>query len=289
MIGRYSFDNDQLIDSSGNRNHGFGQVIPGPGWAGGISGVFRQNWVYVPGLQFPSGDMSLTFKVFRLTAADKKETVGYCPIIIKGVVEGGGGQAGQSPLKTSPGIFIDPNGRLKVSFTTGGEDTEYLISNSRLREERWYQVTLIRHSPRVRLYIDGILDSSIKIENSATLNRYPLYIGGSPWTAGECDIPILLDDLEVYDVALGRDQIQAQAAALSPLPSPSSMILSCVGCTQLQAEEGCPVGYHLCSKTELSFGPYSAIRKLGLDGPVLTSEDTATGLVGIGVCCFDVV
>lgn len=35
---------------------------------------------------------------------------------------------------------------------------------------------------------------------------------------------------------------------------PSAIFLSCPDCTRLQAEEGCPEGYHLCTKIELLMG-----------------------------------
>lgn len=53
--------------------------------------------------------------------------------------------------------------------------------------------------------------------------------------------------------------IQAEASiALSGI-EPSAVFLACSGCTRLQAEEGCPDDFHLCTKVELMIGKHFTV------------------------------
>lgn len=90
-------------------------------------------------------------------------------------------------------------------------------SNSRLRPHQWYHMArkakekhlsfgsyewpyfaVVRHQNRMRLYVDGILDSSLATEGSTKTNDLPLFVGGAPYAENVCDLPMLLDEFRMY-------------------------------------------------------------------------------------------
>lgn len=73
---------------------------------------------------------------------------------------------------------------------------------------------------RVRLYVDGILDSTMVTQGKpltrarapilslgrpdfsgfTRTNDLPMYIGGAPYSEEVCDLPVLVDELRVYSI-----------------------------------------------------------------------------------------
>lgn len=50
----------------------------------------------------------------------------------------------------------------------------------------------------MRLYVDGILDSSLVTEGATKTNELPLFIGGAPYAENVCDMPMLLDEFRMF-------------------------------------------------------------------------------------------
>lgn len=50
----------------------------------------------------------------------------------------------------------------------------------------------------MRLYVDGILDSSLVTEGSTKTNDLPLFVGGAPYAEHVCDMPMLLDEFRMF-------------------------------------------------------------------------------------------
>lgn len=195
-----TFDESRPLDTSGQKNHASGEVLAASGVGGvGSSALFRNNYVYVPSSDsFKSSDYSYTFFVYLLEDAKSRKINAlheqYCPIIHKGVMR-------EDVQEASPAILINPrDGRLKVALGTTGSSGigSELLSNSRLRAHQWYHVGLVRHLNRVRLYVDGILDSSHVTEGATKTNDLPLFIGGAPYAENVCDTPLLIDEFRMF-------------------------------------------------------------------------------------------
>lgn len=67
LVGKYTFDMTQPLDSSGNKNHALGQIVAGSPWgASGASAVFRKNYILIPHSPlFETTDYSVTFWIYR--------------------------------------------------------------------------------------------------------------------------------------------------------------------------------------------------------------------------------
>lgn len=62
----------------------------------------------------------------------------------------------------------------------------------------WPVSVVVRHQNRMRLYVDGILDSSLVTEGSTKTNDLPLFVGGAPYAENVCDMPMLLDEFRMF-------------------------------------------------------------------------------------------
>lgn len=283
-----TFDESRPLDTSGKKNHGSGEVMAAAGIGGiGSSGLFRNNYVYVPSSEsFKSADFSYTFFVYLLEDA-KSRSINelhdqFCPIMHKGTMR-------EDVQEASPALLVNPrDGRVKVVLGTTGSAApgNEMQSNSRLRPHQWYHLGLVRHQNRMRLYVDGILDSSLTTEGSTKTNDLPLFIGSAPYAENVCDMPMLLDEFRMFSYALGRDHIQAEASIALGGIEPSFLHIGCTNCNKDEAAESCADGYHLCNKLELYNGGFHVARKLSL-GTALVAAGSATPVRGAGLCCTD--
>lgn len=283
------FDEVRPVDSSGMKNHGSGSTMVASGVGGmGSAALFRQNYVIVPhSPSFESSDFSYTFFVYLLedheSRANNSQHDQFCPIVHKGIMR-------RDVEEAAPAVLFNPkDGHIKVvvgTTTTPSSAGEEMQSNSRLRPHQWYHIAVVRHVSRIRLYIDGILDSTHVTDGATRTNSLPLYVGSAPYAEGVCDTPMLMDNLRVYSTAIGRDQIQAEAGIVLSGIEPSFVTLGCVHCSKEEASSSCAAGYHLCDKLELFLGGYQVARKLSLGSNILATG-ASTPITGVGLCCSD--
>jgi hypothetical protein len=268
LVAHYTFDEQSAYDASGNGNHGVNQVLHGPAPFGvGHSGAFARNFITVPdSVQFHTPDFSYTFWAYlnnpgssTLTADDPD----YCPLLRKGIHEDATKQ-----YASAPSILLSrSSGKIRVSLTTaagsGGHDGEFLDSNGRLLQHRWMHIGVVRTGKFVSIYLNGILDASAQTHGASVSNEYPLYIGGDPFTANQCDSSFLLDEVRVYSHAVQAREIAAEAAPALGGADPSLVRLGCSGCNLEQAVKSCASGRHVCTSLELHTGGYQTARGLG--------------------------
>ncbi|KAL8454029.1 hypothetical protein Emag_001601 [Eimeria magna] len=217
-----TFDETRPLDTSGKKNHGSGEVMAAAGIGGaGSSALFRNNYVYIPSSEsFLSADFSYTFFVYLLQDAKSRSINAlhdqFCPIMHKGTMR-------EDVQEASPALLVNPR------------------SNSRLRPHQWYHVGVVRHQNRMRLYVDGILDSSLTTEGSTKTNDLPLFVGGAPYAENVCDTPMLLDEFRMFSYAVGRDHIQAEASVALGGIEPSYLHIGCTNCKK--SVDGSPYPY----------------------------------------------
>ncbi|CEM30955.1 unnamed protein product [Vitrella brassicaformis CCMP3155] len=306
-IAHFTFDESEPVDTSGLAHHGSGSIFAAPAFGGvGSSALFRQQMMTVPhSPHFDSADFSVTFWMFLLRAndADTTDTKGlrWCPLLHKGVAN-----PDVHSFEYHPEIALHKTDkRLRARVTTtanSGEEGESLVSNARLNHHTWTHVALVRHGDKLRLYVNGILDAKVKTAGVSRANELPLYVGSTPLTQPLCDVPLLLDELRVYNRPLGRDEIQAEAAPALGGTEPSFIRLACLNCTLSEAVAACPAGYHICNSLELHSGGYQVARGNGYVGPdtelwtqvspqtnAADGPDGAAsgGALGLGLCCRD--
>ncbi|CRH02616.1 conserved Plasmodium protein, unknown function [Plasmodium relictum] len=286
-----NFDSISPVDTSGNRNHAIGNFFASAGFGGiGNSSLFRKNYIYISHSDeyFRSVDFSYTFFIYLLedeislkNNMDEK----FCPIIHKGIIK-------DKIQESSPAILINAkNGRIKIVLSTSSSTNsagEEFLSNFKLRHHQWYHIAVVRHINHVRLFVDGILDSSFLTEGITKTNDFPIYIGGTPYSVDVCDFPFLLDELKIYNLSIGVDQIQSEASATLNGLEPSFIYFGCFHCDIDSAILSCPNNYHLCNKIELYIGVYNVMRKFSLNINNILLPFSSENNVGIGICCADI-
>ncbi|KJP87222.1 hypothetical protein AK88_03139 [Plasmodium fragile] len=266
-----NFDSISAVDASGNRNHGVGNFFASTGFGGiGNSSLFRKNYIYIPHSDeyFKTVDFSYTFFIYlmedELSIKNNVEEM-FCPVIHKGIIK-------DKIQESSPAILINAkNGRIKIVLSTSSS------TNS-----------VVRHINHVRLFVNGILDSSFLTEGITKTNDFPIYIGGAPYSVESCDFPFLLDELKIYNLSIGVDHIQSEAASTLNGIEPSFIYFGCFHCDINNAILSCPNNYHLCNKVELYIGVYNVMRKFSLNINNLILPFSPENQTGIGVCCADI-
>lgn len=303
LVGHWNFDSAMPYDSSGNGNHGNAEVPHGPSPAGsGSSAFFRQSFMVVPNApSFRVNDFAYSFWLYLLEEGTAGDLPRHCPVLRKGVYS-----PRAETFAAAPAILLNHKTRqLRASVTTtvaSRDDGEALDSGARLVPGQWTHVGLVHHASRrsLLLYVNGILDSTMKIQGEIQQNDYPLYVGGDPFTSQQCRHGIYMDELRVYNRALSPHELQAEAGPGLAGLDPAALRLGCFRCPLLEAEKACPKGSHICSSLELHTGGYEVARALGWFAPgthVWTEAAVAKARsqplaepatrVGLGLCCRD--
>jgi len=271
LRGYWPFDQASALDVSGNKNHGYGTVAPGPAWGGqGSSAFFRRTYLEVPdsSATLRLADFSYTFWVYLIE--DTPGGLLTCPLLRKGVgsSERFMGESGRT-YDAAPAILYDrSSNRLRVEIITSGDGVptlEAFMSNARIRSGRWVHVAVTRadRERRTRLYVNGILDASHETKGNLRPMEEPLYIGGDPLTREHCNLPMYIDELRVYDRAIEADEIEAEAAPALQGVEPSFVRLACVDCPLEVAQRLCPTHYHICGSLEMHMGGYQVAHSMG--------------------------
>jgi len=304
LIGHWSFDERSAFDSSGSMNHGGTEFYHGPSPAGsGHSAIFHKNFMMVPNSRaFQAEDFSYSFWVYLSPYTGlADESPRWCPLLRKGVYVAQAQEFANAPAI----LFSFRTGHVRASITTNTSsrgDGEFVDSNARLVAGRWAHIAVVHHAKRgsLLIYMNGILDSTTRTRGKLVLNDYPLYIGGDPFTASQCEHMIFMDELRAYARAVSPHEIQAEAAPALGGLDPSFVHLGCLSCSLEEAIRSCPTGRAICSSLELHTGGYQVARSLGwldagthvwteaavMKGRQQPSDNTVgPPLKGLGLCC----
>lgn len=111
----------------------------------------------------------------------------------------------------SPALFLSGDGSLQIVVSTTESakhpEGEKTISNARIPQGRWTHLTIVRSEYKIKLYVNGILDSIQPTDGFTMHNEHNLYLGGTPWHKGDCSVPMLLDEFRWYDKVLHEAEI----------------------------------------------------------------------------------
>lgn len=271
--GHWTFDQQAALDASGNGNHGVGDVQHGPAPAGsGYSAFFEANFLMVPDSeQFHTEDFSYSFWVYMLDdpVAQAREAPHWCPLLRKGVYLTAAAEFANAPAL----LFSRNTGHLRASVTTsvsGHGEGEFVDSNARILPARWVHLAVVHHgagskigASSLLIYVNGILDAKLTLQGVVEQNTYPLYIGGDPFTAEDCQFKLYVDEVRMYGRAVAPHELQAEAAPAVAGIDPSFVHLGCLRCSFEEAVHSCPPNRHICSALELHTGGYQVARALG--------------------------
>jgi len=217
-----------------------------------------------------------------------------CPLI----------QRGDDDLYTKiyqrgPAIYLDRQTKnLKIYIKTTNPENpqgEILLSNAKIANQRWLHIALTKSNNKIKLYVNGILDSQLILKNDIEINQGNLYIGNVPWLKNQCNFPFLIDELRYYDTFLSEYNIGAEASPALGGIEPSFIQFGCKDCGVSDAKSICVDGYHVCTSIELHTGGYQIARAMGwLDWNThiwsygaLKNPGDFGNLKGLALCCTD--
>lgn len=279
LAGHWDFDAEVPFDVSGNGNHGEGVLEHGPAPAGGgHSAYFAKNFLTVHDAEvMHSKDFTYSFWVYLLGGAldEARDAPRWCPLLRKGVYVAGAEEFANAPAL----MFSRRDGHLRAAVTTSVSsrgDGEFVDSHARLQPNRWVHIAMVHHhnsgaagsaavagGGHLLLYVNGILDARLVMRGNLEENRYPLYVGGDPFTAEQCGFEMYLDELRLHTRAVAPHELQAEAAPALGGVDPSFVHLGCASCSLAEAVTSCPHNRHVCSALELHTGGYQVAKALG--------------------------
>jgi hypothetical protein len=100
----------------------------------------------------------------------------------------------------------------KVDFAVGdGTNVYELQSSSQLSTGTWYHIAAVYDGNNQAIYINGVQDASVTIGSKTlyTNPSYPLHIGAAIESCAFYPLAGLIDELEIFNRALGASEIQA--------------------------------------------------------------------------------
>lgn len=173
------------------------------------------------------------------------------------------------------------------------EEGKSLISNSKIQKQKWLHISLIKKHKKLKLFINGILDSELKISQEILNNKDSLYIGGTPWLKKDCQFPFIIDELRYYNKGISESLIKSEAAPALGGIEPDFIQLGCINCSLKKAKKSCKRNYQICSTIELHTAGYQIARSLGwIDWSThiwtksaLKALESFKGFLGLGMCC----
>jgi hypothetical protein len=183
-----------LITSSPKYNLKFA-----PGY-GGVGGSIRfdggkDDYVQVPSSSSTDDEMTVSFWIFLRN----KPISSYNMILRKG----------SEKIEFTPTIQITSKRKLHVRLRQINDENQHghsFQSYSRVPYEKWTHVALVLQGEIARMYVNGVRDNMIVLNDRYRINQEPWFLGGMP---GKPGINAFVDDFKVHNEGLGEGEIQA--------------------------------------------------------------------------------
>jgi len=285
LIGKWTFDDNHMVDHSGKAHHVKEAGSFGPGLNGlGASAKFDGSSM----LEIPHSDAmdSANFCITTWLYLLADSTGQWRTVLHKGSRDN----------ERTPTLFLEPQTRGLELFVSTTDDSfpsgERLWSNSMLPLRKWTHIAACAEGNNLRLFVNGILDAENTTIGTPVMNQGPLYVGNDPWRPAG-GIASYVDELRYYDRVLTVDEIQAEAQFAFASVEPAFVELGCMGCSLDSCPKTCREGYRICSQRDLYAGGYFVARGMGWattetkiwsaeDGKSVPAGDVASGLC---MCC----
>jgi hypothetical protein len=116
---------------------------------------------------------------------------------------------GARNLQRTPALWVHPNNnRVHYRISTTSNWNEGADSVAEIDESTWTHIAYVKNGSRLKLYIDGRLDSEVTLAGASVGNDQPLSLGMGGGFGG---IDGSLDDIRIYDLALSETSVRALA------------------------------------------------------------------------------
>jgi concanavalin A-like lectin/glucanase superfamily protein len=200
-----------MADASGNANQGRYVGIYTLGQAGAIGGDATTAVAFDGQSGAATVVSSTTLQVNTVTIelwVNKRAETEYGVYVAKNVEVGGGAGSGWFELLNS-----HHDGRLEFRVTSDGSPA--LVSTSTLALNTWYYVVATYDGANAKLYVNGKLDSTLKVAATPKQTADPLFIGRR---MDGLFNQAVIGQVAIYPVALTADRITAHWRAAVKTP-----------------------------------------------------------------------
>jgi hypothetical protein len=139
-------------------------------------------------------------------------------------------------------VFATVDGTIGAdNFTSASADSlDMTLSGGYMSPGQWHQIGLVRSGTSLSLYFDGQplgTDSDVTLNSLANPANSMIVFGGIKSTSNAANrarvLDGMIDQIEIYDSALTRADLQAQFAAV-PEASTFSLVVACIGMATLR-------------------------------------------------------
>jgi len=203
LVGHWRFDDSKgviALDSSALKNNG--TLVGMPSWV--TEGQFNGALLFDGKKDYVTLGKDMFNITSKLTVSlwvnVEKTNNSYQTLIQRGrhvypfMVQLAGGNRIRTAVRTIQG---------------GSSHTHYLLSVTKLAENRWYHIAITYQNGKYILYIDGKQESKEFVNGELAVERnHATTIGGQP-AIGSSHFQGFLDDVRIYKIPLTPSQVQA--------------------------------------------------------------------------------
>ena len=200
---------------------------------------------------------------------------------------------GNEDVLFTPTIQVTKTRQLHVRLREINDDNKHghsFESFARIPWERWTHISLVLQGQVAQIYVNGIKDNLIVMNDNFRVNDADWYLGGMP---GNLGVRAFVDDFRVYNIGLQEGKIQALAHGGLGSYSPHNIKFlkggEPVPCPQASK---CGDQFHVCTWQEQKGGALAAARANGMfqgeaDKIQVWTEDCdkSSNEKGLVICC----
>jgi len=122
------------------------------------------------------------------------------------------------------GLYLTPpSSGNQIWFTGEQGNTNWGAVGDPINDNSWYNITAIRDSSNISLYVNSILVDTQSTALGTNSNSSDLIIGAQRTNVGF--YTGLIDDVRIYNRALTLDDVNAIYAETNPVPEPTTILL----------------------------------------------------------------
>lgn len=269
LLGWYTFDDALGYDTASSQEESTDDsisrfVLPsttqgklkfGPGY-GGVGSSLRfdgkgDDWVQIPAKSNMDDEMTVSFWMFL-----RNKPISTYNFILR---------KGSAAIEFTPTIQITKQRKLHVRLRQINDENAHghsFQSFARVPWEKWTHVTLVLQGEIARMYVNGVRDNLIILNDRYRVNQEPWYLGGMP---GKPGINAFIDDFKVHGEALEEGAIQAECqGALGSMSARNIKFLNGGTPQSCPKSAKCGDDFHVCTAYEQISGALQAANANGM-------------------------
>jgi hypothetical protein len=280
LVAHYAFDEASgatVVDSSGN--HPAGTLVNNPGrvpgriGSGALSLDGNDDYVSLGDVLDFGANQDFTVS-FWFKTADNAATQSWPAFVSKENASVAPRTGWECDLSTGNG------NRLGCStFVNGAQD--YVYTTVSVNDNLWHHGVFVRNTAarRIELYLDGVLHATDQSIATGSLANATVLLAGArgPNSAAKYRVQSLLDDLRLYDRALGLSEVQA----LFTVGSGAASLAATAGGAEFETQSAVPESERQTAELHADDPdrpqPASALDASSLAAPSISLEYGALG------------